>query len=75
MQNVKRYLRGEDEMVMKMKPSSVFKVVAHIDASFSSHPDGKSQSGVKIKVGGISVYFGSRNQKCSRSPTEAELVA
>jgi hypothetical protein len=29
-----------------------------------------------IQIGGVSVYFGSRKQKCvSKSPTEAELVA
>jgi hypothetical protein len=29
-----------------------------------------------IQVGGVSVYFGSKKQKCvSKSPTEAELVA
>jgi hypothetical protein len=29
-----------------------------------------------VQVGGVSVYFGSRKQKCvSKSPTEAELVA
>jgi hypothetical protein len=47
-----------------------------VDASFSAHPDGKSHSGVVVRVGGASVFFGSKKQKCVRkSPTEAELVA
>jgi hypothetical protein len=42
----------------------------------ATHPDGKSYSGVVVKVGGTPVFFGSEKQKCvSKSPTEAELVA
>jgi hypothetical protein len=61
---------------MKMRPSGLFDVVVHVDASFSAHPDGKSHNRVVVQVGGVSVYYGSWKQKCvSKSPTEAELVA
>jgi hypothetical protein len=61
---------------MRLRPNTMFRVVVYVDASFSAHPDGKSHSGVVVKVGGTPVFFGSKKQKCvSKSPTEAELVA
>jgi hypothetical protein len=61
---------------MEVKPKGFLNVVAYVDASFSAHPDGKSHSGVVVRVGGASVFFGSKKQKCvSKSPMEAELVA
>jgi hypothetical protein len=70
------YLKGTEEWIMKIRPEGMFCVEVYIDASFSAHPDGKSQSGVVVRVGDASVYFGSKKQKCvSKSPTEAELVA
>jgi hypothetical protein len=69
------YLYGSRDQVMKMTPSGIFRVEAFVHASFVAHPDGKSHSGIVIQTGGVSVYFGSRKQKCvSKSPTEAELV-
>ena len=70
------YLRGMVDFVMRLKPSALFRMVAYIDVSFSAHPDGKSHSGVVIKVGGAPVFFGSGKQKgVSKSHTKAELVA
>jgi len=70
------YLKGTKDFVMRLKPNALFCVVMYVDASFSAHPDGKSHSGVVVKVGGTPVFFGSKKQKCvSKSPTEAELVA
>ena len=69
------YLHGSKNQVMKMQPSRIFRVEAFVDASFVAHPDGKSHSGIVIQVGGVSVYFGSRKQKCVSSLTEAKLVA
>jgi hypothetical protein len=69
------YLKGTKDFVMRLKPNALFRVVMYVDASFSAHPDGKSHSGVIVKVGGTPVFFGSKKQKCvSKSPTEAELV-
>jgi hypothetical protein len=69
------YLKGMKEFIMRLKPNALFRVVVYVDASFSAHPDGKSHSGVIVKVGGAPVFFGSKKQKCvSKSPTEAELV-
>lgn len=69
------YLHGSKDQIMKMQPSGIFRVEAFVDASFAVHPDGKSHSGIIIQVGGVSVYFGSRKQKCVSSLTEAKLVA
>jgi hypothetical protein len=70
------YLKGTKDLVMRLKPNTLFRVVMYVDASFLAHPDGKSHSGVVVKVGGMPVFFGSKKQKCvSKSPTEAELVA
>jgi hypothetical protein len=76
LKKVLRYLKGTEEWIMKVRPEGMFRVEAYVDASFSAHPDGKSQSGIVVRVGRASVYFGSKKQKCvSKSPTEAELVA
>jgi hypothetical protein len=70
------YFKGTKEFVMRLKPNALFCVVAYVDASFSAHPDGKSHSGVVVKVGDVPAFFSSKKQKCfSKSPTEAELVA
>jgi hypothetical protein len=56
---------------MRMKPKEVFKIEAHIDASFSTHPDGKSHSRIVMRTGGVTVLFGSKKQMCVRkSSTE-----
>jgi hypothetical protein len=76
LQRVLGYLKGTKSCTMEMKLTGIFRFIGYIVASFSAHPDGKSHSGVVVQVGGVSVYFGSRKQKCvSKSPTEAELVA
>jgi hypothetical protein len=70
------YLIGTKDWKMKMRPKDVFSIVAYIDASFSAHPDGKSHSRVVMRVGGVSVLFSPKKQKCvSKSHTEAEHVA
>jgi hypothetical protein len=70
------YLSGTMDKIMVLKPQGVLRTVAYIDASFSSHPDGKSHSRVVLLVEGVTVYYGLRKQKCiSKSPTKAELVA
>jgi hypothetical protein len=52
------------------------RVIAHIDASFGSHSDGKSHSGMVIKVAGSTILAVSKKQKIvTKSSTEAELVA
>ena len=53
-----------------------FEVEAYADASYGTHSDGKSHTGILICVGGAPVLFKSGKQKLvSRSSTEAELIA
>jgi hypothetical protein len=71
---VLEFLKGARQRVIKMRPDSMFKVVAYINTSLSSHPDRMPHSGVVLQVGGAFVYFGCRKQKCvSKSATKAEL--
>ena len=53
----------------------MFKIEAYVDASFATHMDGKSHTGVIVMVGGVGVFFASGKRKCViKSPTEAELI-
>jgi hypothetical protein len=70
------YLRRTKLRSMVLKPRKPLSVEVYIDASFATHVDGKSHSGVIVLVGGVGVLFTSKKQKCvSKSPTEAELIA
>ena len=52
------------------------RIVAYVDASFASHPDGKGHTGLVIKWGDVTLGTISRKQKiATKSSTEAELVA
>ena len=49
---------------------------AYIDASYGTHPDGKSHTGVCMLLGKGAFYVQSCKQKIvSKSSTEAEIVA
>jgi hypothetical protein len=51
-------------------------VIAHIDAAFGTHSDGKSHSGATVFVGDACVLAMSKKQKIvTKDSTEAELVA
>jgi len=61
----------------KVFDKSPFQCVAtYIDASFASHPDGKSQSGCVVLLGNTLVHETCRKQKIiTRNSSEEELVA
>jgi hypothetical protein len=70
------YIRQTVKYVLTLRPKKMAQVEAFIDASYATHQDGKSHSGLNVKIGGVAVFCASRKQKCvSKSPTEAELVA
>jgi hypothetical protein len=70
------YLQRTVKYILMLHPKKMVQVEAYIDASYVTHVDGKSDSGLIVKIGGGVVFFASRKQKCvSKSPTEAELVA
>ncbi len=58
-----------------MQPKGILQVTAYMDASFASHYDSKSHTGVAVFIGGAMVFAASQKQKCiTKSPTESELV-
>jgi hypothetical protein len=62
--------------VLTFKPSKMAQVEAYVDASYAIHEDGKSHTGLIVRIGEVTVFSASRKQKCiCKSPTEAELVA
>ena len=64
----------EYELIFNIELTSRLEVF--IDASFSIHQDGKSQSGMIIKFCGATVYWKSNKQgMVSKSSTESELIA
>jgi hypothetical protein len=70
------YLQATKHEVLRLQPSGVLGVEAHVDTAFASHADSKSHTGVAIFIGGTLVFAASRNQKCvTKSPTESKLVA
>jgi hypothetical protein len=70
------YLSRTKERMLFLAPWKVFNIEAYMDASFATHMDGKSHTGVFIKIGGVGVFLASRRKKfVSKSPTEVELIA
>ena len=70
-----KYLRGTVDQVLVLQPTKDLSVKGYIDASFGSHEDGKSHTGLVVTVGGATVLCMSSKQKIvTRDSTEAELV-
>jgi magnesium-transporting ATPase (P-type) len=70
------HLRQTVKHVLTLHPKKMVQVEVFIDASYATHEDGKSHSGLVVKIGGVAVLCASCKQKCvSKSPTEAALVA
>jgi hypothetical protein len=70
------YLNGTKEKFVEFKKGSNLNIEAYIDAAFASYEDGRSQSGLVIKIGGNTVLSRSVKQSIlSRSSTESELAA
>jgi hypothetical protein len=71
-----KYLNGTKDQAIVLGGSSDLAVRAHIDAAFALHGDGKSHSGLVIKIGGSTIMCKSSKQKIvTKDSTEAELVA
>jgi hypothetical protein len=70
-----KYLRGTVDQVLVLQPTKDLSVKGYIDASFGTHEDGKSHTGLVVTVGGATVLCMSSKQKIvTRDSTEAELV-
>jgi hypothetical protein len=74
---VMRYLNSTVDLGIVLRPDpSPISIVAHVDASFGTHPDGKGHTGMCIALGRGPVYIKSSKQRIvCKSSTESELVA
>jgi hypothetical protein len=46
--------RTRDRLLV-LRPQGIFNIKAYVDASFATHMDGKSHTGVLVKIGGVGV--------------------
>jgi len=73
---VLKYLNGTRDLALYLSGSNVLNISAYIDASYATHSDYKSHSGVCISLGRGPIYCSSSKQKLnSKSSTEAEMIA
>jgi hypothetical protein len=73
---VLKFLNGNRDMPLIIKPSGELLVEGYVDASFCTHvTDGKGHTGLVVCVSGIPVLWQSSKQKIvTKDSTEAELV-
>jgi hypothetical protein len=70
------YLQQTFKYVLTLWPWKMAQIKAYIDASYAIHEDGKSHTGLIVRIGGVTDFCASRKQKCvCKSPTKVELVA
>ena len=70
-----RYITGTSTLGLTLRIEGPVRVTAFVDASFATHADMRSHTGVYITLGLGSVYCRSSKQKLmTKSSTEAELV-
>ena len=73
---VLKYLNGTQDMGIVLRPSKSLNQEAYIDASYGTHADGKSHSGMVLSLGRGPILVKSTKQKIvTKSSTESELVA
>ena len=71
-----KYINGTPELGLTITPNKNLSIFSHIDASFATHHDMKSQTGAAILLGqGVTYVKSSTQQLSSKSSTEAELTA
>ena len=70
-----RYLRDSKHLSLTLEADDMMVIQWWVDASFATHPNCRSHTGVTLSLGKGSVYSLSSKQKLNtRSSTEAELV-
>ena len=73
---VQRYLLGSKDLCMRRGVGDNFVFIAYIDASYGTHVDGKSHSGMILTLEGGTILAKSSYQSIlTKSSTEAEVVA
>lgn len=72
-----KYINGTREMgiILEASTNNIMQAMAYIDASFATHHDKKSHTGVYITLGHGPIFVRSTKQRLvTKSSTEAELV-
>ena len=70
-----KYLNGTQDMKLTLSTKNLWSIKWYVDASFTVHPDFRSQTGGTMTFGKGAVQLLSKKQKLNtRSSTEAELV-
>ena len=68
------FARSTADRALKLRPSGIY-VEAYTDASFGTHPDRKSQSGIVCTIGGAPYYCSSSRQSINaKSAAESEMI-
>ena len=68
------FARSTADRALKLRPSDIY-VEAYTDASFGTHPDRKSQSGIVCTIGGAPYYCSSSRQSINaKSAAESEMI-
>jgi hypothetical protein len=76
LQRLLKYINGTRDIWLTLEAEEGWGLFAYIDASYGTHPDGKSHTGVCMLLGKGAFYVQSCKQKIvSKSSTEAEIVA
>ena len=71
-----RYVNENRDTGLILRPGKLGRMVAYIDASYGTHPDGKSHSGSVIMMGSALQMAKSQKQKIvTKSSAESEFVA
>jgi len=71
-----KYLNGTKELGITLRPGDKLQLTAHVDASFATHRDAKSHTGIVVMLGEDPIFAKSSKQKLvTKSSTEAELVS
>jgi len=71
-----RYLNGSPELGLVLECDGDINIIGYVDASYGVHPDGKSHTGMAIRLGRGTILAKSSKQKLvSKSSTESELIA
>ena len=76
LQRLLKYVNGTRDLWLTLEAGEGWGLFAYIDASYGTHPDGKSHTGVCMLLGKGAFFVQSCKQKIvSKSSTEAEIVA
>lgn len=76
LQRLLKYINGTRDLWLTLEADDDWGLFAYIDASYGTHPDGKSHSGICMLLGKGCLYVQSTKQKLvSKSSTEAEIIA